>query len=451
MDKLEQLEKEPIKKLLLSLSIPSIISLLMNSINIAADRMFVGNFVGTKGISAITVSYGIYLLMQGVSQLVSVGAASAIAIKLGKRDHNGAEKVLGNVFTLSFLISICISVLGLVFMKPLLKLYGANNDIMYLAVQYTRVFLLGSSLFVFAQSLNCIIRGMGNAKQAMINFLVDIVMNIIMDIIFVCILHMGVLGAALATTLSSGICAFMAFYYLAAKEKNVKIKIHNLKLNCKIVKSIIGIGVASAIIQLSMSMSSLVYNRISMLYGGSKCVAVYGIVSTLLLLVYMPIIGLTQGMQPIISYNLGAGKINRIKETLVTGLVYGTGFTTISALLMEVFSKQIMMGFGGKNDPVLLPMGIIALRISMISIPLLGIILICANYFQYIKQSGKSVVLTLLRQIVLIIPFVIIFPTILGVNGIFIAGVASDFLVGLMAIIILLGEKKRLDKLILND
>lgn len=389
MNELQKLEEAPIRKLLFSLSIPSIISLLMNSINIAADRMFVGNFVGTEGISAITVSYGIYLLMQGVSQLVSVGAASAIAIKLGKKNQIGAEKVLGNVFTLSFLLSICISVLGLVFMKPLLALYGANKDIMYLAVQYTSVFLLGSCLFVFAQSLNCIVRGMGNAKQAMINFLVDIFMNIIMDIVFVCVLHMGVFGAALATTLSSGICAFMAFYYLAVKEKNVKIKIHNLKLNSKIVKSIIGIGLASAIIQLTMSLSSLVYNRISMLYGGSKCVAVYGIVSTLLLLVYMPIIGLTQGMQPIISYNLGAGKVNRIKETLVTGLVYGTGFTIVSVLIMEVFSKQIMMGFGGKNDPVLLTMGMTALRISVISLPLLGIILICANYFQYIKQSVK--------------------------------------------------------------
>jgi putative MATE family efflux protein len=445
MNKLEKLENENVGKLLLSLSIPSIISLLMNSVNIAADRMFVGNFVGITGVSAITISYGIYLLIQGFSQMVSVGAASVAAIKLGKKDWDGAEKVIGNVCSLSFLMSIFLTFFGYIFMKPLLMLYGANQEILPQAVSYTRVLLLGSGLFVFAQSLNCVVRGMGNAKQAMINFLADIGMNIIMDFIFVCILHMGVFGAALATTLSSGICALMAFCYLYKKEEHIKLRAVNLKIDKHIARSIITIGMASAVIQLTMSLSTLVYNRIALHFGGSKCVAVYGIVSTLLLLVYMPIIGLSQGMQPIVSYNLGAGKINRIKEALHHTLKYGIGFTVLSIILLELFSKQLMIGFGGRNDPELLEFGIRAIRISVVSLPFLGMIMICANYFQYVGQSRKSIALTLFRQIVLIIPLVIILPVFFGTIGIFAAGVVADLMVGLFALNGLLHENRRLN------
>ncbi len=440
MKKTERLEKEPVKKLLLNMAIPSIISLLMNSINVTVDRMFVGICVGTVGISAVTISYGIYLLMQGLSQLVSVGSASVIAIKLGKQNQKDAEKVLGNVFTLSFMLSLLISFIGYIFMRPLLRIYGANNEIIQYAVEYTSVLIIGSLFFVFAQSLNCVIRGMGYAKRAMVNFMADIITNIIMDFIFVYLLHLGVFGAALATTLSSGICAILAFCYLCSKKNNVRINKKNFKLDRNIVKSIIMIGCASAVIQLTMSLSTLIYNRVALIYGGTTCVAAYGIVSTLLLLVYMPIIGLTQGMQPIIGYNLGAGNISRIKETLKYGLLYGTCFTIIALLLMELFSETLINGFGGKNDYELLKLGIRGLKLTAASLPLFGIVLISVNYFQYIKKSSISMILTLFRQIVLIIPLVIILPIFYGINGIFTASLAADIISGIVAIILLVRE-----------
>lgn len=451
MEKSQRLGTLPIKKLLISLSVPSIISLLINAVNVTIDRMFVGTFVGTLGISAVTVCYGIYLLMQGFSQLVATGAASMVAIQLGKKSKVGSQKVAGNTITLSLILTLFITVVGIIFIKPLLSLYGADEVIMPMATEYMRVLFIGSGLFIFAQTLNCLIRGMGFAKIAMIFFFADIITNIGMDALFVIVFKMGVFGAGLATMLSSGICAVLAAIFLVIKNKEVKIKFKDLILDKSITKSILSIGIASAMMQLSISILSLICNRVALSVGGIDCVAVYGIITTIMTMVYMPTIGISQGMQPIVGFNIGANNYSRVKLAFKNALVFGIGFSFVLTALIEIFANYIMYLFGGNGVNIMSTLGVFGLRISCATLPVFTAILMCETYFQSVKKPIFSFVLITLRQIVVIIPLIFILSNYFKMSGLFFSSVISDLSVGIVTVIFIIIELKRLTNLSKNQ
>ncbi|RDY33074.1 MATE family efflux transporter [Lachnotalea glycerini] len=446
MNKQEKLEKQPINSLVFSLAAPSIVSLLMNSINIAIDRIFIGIGVGTVGITAVTVAFGIYLMIQGLSQLVSGGAASTVALKLGKKNIEDAEKVIGNTVILSLMLSLFISIMGYICMNPIIKLYGGSGQVFNDAREYASVLILGCVCFVYAQSLNSIIRGMGNAKAAMINFLIDIFLNIVMDAIFIFVFHMGVFGAALATTLSSGVCAVIAFIQLCSTKNPAKIKPKYFKLEKNIVKTIVFIGIPSCITQIAMSVVALVFNRACLKYGGETGVAAYGIVTAVCLLINMPIVGLALGIQPIIGYNYGAHAIDRVKETLKVGFKAGTLFVTAAFLIVELFAGQIVNIFGSSDDLELYHLATKALRLSQIMLPILAIQVIGTFFFQYIGEAKKSILLSALRQIIVLIPLILLLPIKFGMNGIFISQSVSDLISGTIIIRFIMKEIKLLNK-----
>lgn len=444
MENSEQLKNQPLSRLIVSLSAPAIISLLCNSVNMAIDRMFIAKGVGTIALSAVTIAFGLYLIMQACSQLIGAGASSATAIQLGKGNRENAEKIVGNAFTLSFLLALVISIVGLFCLTPLLKLYGADMENISFAHDYAGVMFMGAICFVFAQSMNSIVRGMGYAKRSLINFLSSIIVNIILDALFIFIFKWGVKGAAVATVIGNFICAVLAIQFLCSHKIAIKLRRKNMKPEKKIIFSILSIGISGFIGQFALSIVTLVFNHVCRIYGGNTAVAAYGIISTIFMLVYMPMIGLGQGIQPIVGYNYGSKIYSRVKDTLLKSFQYATIFCIAMFLIFEIFSPQIISVFGGASDPELSLIAVIGLRIYGLMTPVIGMQMVGANFFQYIGKVKQSMFLSALRQMILLLPLTLILPIFFKITGIWAATPISD---GVSFIITIMFVKIELDKL----
>ena len=426
MEKSEQLTNEPVSRLILRLSMPAIFSLLCNSINMAIDRVFISKGVGTLALSAVTVAFGLYLIMQACSQLISAGASSTAAIQLGKGNQEKAEKIVGNAFILSFLLAILLSAIGLLCLDPLLKLYGADSENIMYAHDYAGVMFAGAICFVLSQSMNSIVRGMGYAKRSLINFLSSIVINLILDAIFVLVFKWGVKGAAFATVIGNCVCAVLAIQFLCSKQTNIKLRLAKLKPDKEIIKTILSIGVSGFIAQFALSIVTLVFNHVCRVYGGNTAVAAYGVISTLFMLVYMPMIGLGQGIQPIVGFNYGSQLYPRVKETLLKAFKYATIFCVFMFLIFEIFSPQIVLAYGGADDPSLSAIAVTGMRIYGLMTAFVGMQMVGANFFQYIGKAKQSMFLSALRQVILLIPLTLILPMCFKMTGVWAATPLSD-------------------------
>lgn len=426
MEKSEQLKSKPVSVLILNLSMPAIFSLLCNSVNMAVDRMFIAKGIGTLALSAVTVAFGLYLVMQACSQLIGAGASSSAAIQMGKGNRENAEKIVGNAFLLSLILAAGITVTGLLCLNPLLRLYGADSENMVYAHDYAGVMFSGAVCFVLAQSMNSIIRGMGYAKRALVNFLSSIVINLILDAVFVFVLQWGVRGAALATVAGNLVCAVLAICFLCSQNINIRLRPANLKPDKEVVKTILSIGVSGFTAQFALSIVTLVFNHSCRVYGGNTAVAAYGVISTMFMLVYMPMIGLGQGIQPIIGFNYGLQSFRRVKETLLKAFGYAAIFCIFMFFIFEILSPQIVSAYGGTGDPSLSAVAVKGMRLYGLLTPVVGIQMIGANFFQYIGRAKQSIFLSALRQVILLIPLTLLLPLCLGMNGIWLAAPLSD-------------------------
>lgn len=427
-DIINKLETMPVPKLIRNLSTPAILALLVNSINMAIDRIFIAKGVNTLAISAVTVAFGLYLVMQSLAQLIGSGAGSNLSIVLGKNDNERAKKIVGTSFVLSLTLSLLIAVLGIIFIKPVLYLYGANSGNIDYAVEYSTYFLVGSVFFVISQSMNSIIRSMGFAKRAFINFIVAILINIILDPIFIFVLDLGVGGAALALVIGNFVSTVLTLQFLFKNKTGIILHHKYMRFYCNEVKQILSIGFSGFIGQIALSLVSLVFNRLSYEYGGNTGLAAYGVIYTIAMLVYMPIIGLGQGIQPIIGYSYGHAAIDRVKKTMKYAIKYVLIFCIFMFLLIEIFSSYIVSAFGGSADPQLLDTATFGMRVFCCMMPIVGVQMIGANFFQYIGDARKAIFLSSLRQLILMIPLVYILPKFLGLLGVWLATPISDLI-----------------------
>ncbi|MBY7142553.1 MATE family efflux transporter [Virgibacillus sp. NKC19-3] len=425
---MNKLETMPVPKLIRNLSTPAIIALLVNSVNLAIDRIFIAKGVNTLAISAVTVAFGLYLVMQALAQLIGAGAAANLSIALGKGDNEQAKKIVGTSFVLSLTLSLFIVLLGILFLNPVLYLYGANSGNIDYAATYSFVFLLGSVFFVISQSMNSIIRSMGFAKRAFINFIVAILVNIILDPIFIFVLDLGVGGAALALVIGNLASATLTLQFLFKNNTGIMLHYKYMRYYFNEVKQILSVGFSGFIGQISLSLVSLLFNRISYEYGGNTGLAAYGVIYTVAMLVYMPIIGLGQGIQPIIGYSYGHAAIDRVKITMKYAIKYVLFFCIFMFLFIEIFSNYIVSAFGGNADSELLDTATFGMRIFCCMVPIVGVQMIGANFFQYIGEARKAIFLSALRQLILLIPLVYMLPKFLGLLGVWMATPIADLL-----------------------
>lgn len=449
MNNQKRLGEEKIPKLLISFSIPAIIGMIVNTLYNIIDRIFIGNIpeVGNLAITGVGITLPIMTIILGFGLLIGVGTSARISIALGQGRKETAEKLLGNAVTLIIIASIIITFLGLIFIDPLLKAFGASADTLVYAKDYIRIIFFGTIFSLGSVGLNHSIRSDGNPKIAMLSMLLGAGTNIILDPILIFGFNMGVKGAAIATIASQLISAIWIFYYFTKGKSILKIKLPNLKLKNHIVLSIFTIGMSPFAMQIAQSLVQVVANNSLKYYGGDMAIGAMTIISSISLMATMPIVGINQGAQPIIGYNYGAEKYDRVRETLKYGVVVATLIVTLAFLLVEIFPSTIIQVFN--NDPSLREMAIRGVRIYLFMLPIVGVQIIASSYFQAIGKAKISMFLSLLRQVLILIPLILLLPKLQwfeGLDGIWFAGAISDFISTIISSTIFFVSIKHLKK-----
>ncbi len=444
MDHSKQLGEAKIWRLLIKFSIPAVVAMLTNGLYNVVDRIFVGNGVGSLGIAGITVGFPIMLLIMACMMLVGLGANALVSIKLGEGNKKEAEHIMGNAITLFIIISAIITFFGLQFMDPMLKAFGASKEVLPYAREYIQVILMGTIFQGFSFGMNNFIRGEGNPKIAMITMLLGAALNVVLCPIFIFGLNMGIRGSAIATVISQAVSGIWVISYFFSKRSSLKIRTANLRLDKRITMGIFAIGSAPFAMQMASSLVNIILLKNLGKYGGDIAISAMGIVISLQTLVIMPFIGINQGAQPIIGYNYGAKNYDRVKQTLKYAILSAVSLAFIGLILVEFFPAQIVYLFN-RDDKQLIELTTYALRIFLMFLPLIAFQLVSTSYFSAIGKPKQAAFLSLSRQILLLIPAVIILPMFFGLHGVIIAGPVADFCSTVITGIWVLNEIKKLN------
>lgn len=442
MNSQKRLGEMKIGKLILEFSIPAIIGMLVNTLYNIIDRIFIGHIegIGNLAMAGVGVTMPLMFVILAFGMLIGIGTATRISIKLGQHDKEGAEKHLGNAFTLIIITSIILTILGLVFSNPLLKMFGASENIIGYGEQFIQVIFIGCIFNLISFSLNHSIRSDGSPKIAMASMLISAIINIILDPIFIFGLGLGVRGGALGTVVAQIISSIWILYYFTKGSSTLKIRRKNLKLDKSVVLSIFAIGISPFSMQIAQSAVQIVCNNSLQTYGGDLAVGAMTIINSLAMVFFMPIFGLNQGLQPIIGYNFGAEKHDRVKQTVKYGIITATIIVTVGFIVIQGFSEILVVIFN--NDPSLIEITSHGMKIFLIMMPLVGGQIIVTNYFQSIGKVKISMLLSLLRQVIILVPCLIIIPMFIGLDGVWAAGAVSDFLSVLITITVFLKVTK---------
>lgn len=424
------LGKDDIKKLLISLSLPAITSQIVNVLYNIIDRVYIGHIpdVGAIALTGVGVCFPIVMLISAFAALFSFGAAPRASIFLGKKDIETAEKTLGNSFTLLVISSIILTFLVLVFHKPMLYLFGASSNTIGYASRYIKIYAIGTIFVELTLGLNAFISVQGFSKVAMTTVIIGAMTNIILDPIFIYLFNMGVAGAALATIISQALSAAFALKFMLGERTKLSIKKENLFLNKNIAIPAISLGLAPFIMQATESILMLCFNSQLLRFGGDLAVGTMTITSSLMQFVLLPIQGLTQGGQAILSYNYGAGNIKRVKDAFKLQTLSSVIFSGIFWLLLQLVPK-FFAGFF-TSDPLLLKEASWAIRVYFAVVILFGIQISCQQTFIAFGDAKTSSFLAVFRKIIVLIPLIYILPSFIDkkVFAVFLAEPVADFI-----------------------
>ena len=443
MDRSRELAEEKIGKLLLTFSLPAIVGMLVNALYNIVDRIFVGRGVGSLAIAGITIGFPIMTILMAFTMLVGLGATSLISIKLGQDKKDEAEKIMGNSIILLICIMIGITVLGLVFLEPILKLFGASVDVMPYARDYLRIILFGAVFQGIGFGINNIIRAEGNPKIAMLSMLIGAVLNTILDPIFIYTLDMGIEGAAWATIISQAASAIWVLGHFISGRSNLKLHKENLRLKMDIVLSIFSIGFAPFMMQLAASLVTAILNSQLAEFGGDIAISAMGIINSISTIILMPIFGINQGSQPIIGFNYGAKQYKRVKQALIYASGAATALVILGFFLIRIFPEQLITVFA-EGDQALIDIGTNGIKIYFIAMPIIGFQIVCANYFQAVGKPKQAAILSLSRQVLFLIPALLILPDFFGLKGVWMAAPVSDVLASIVTGVWIIFEIKNI-------
>lgn len=432
MENKQQMElgTKSISKLLFSMAIPAITAQVINLLYNMIDRMYIGHIpeVGATALTAVGVTMPIIMVISAFAALVSMGGAPRSSIMMGKGDKDTAEKILGNCTTALVLISVTLTAVGLIFGEKMLMTFGASENTIKYALDYLNIYAFGTLFVQLALGLNAFITAQGFAKMSMLTVLVGAVLNIILDPIFIFGFNMGVKGAALATVISQGVSALLVMKFLTGNKTLLKIKKEYLKIDFKVLLPCIALGLSPFIMQSTESILAISFNTSLLKYGGDLAVGAMTILSSVMQFSMLPLVGLTQGATPIISFNYGAGNGKRVKEAflllLKISLIYSIGLWAITMLSPQIFAKMFT------KDAELINISIKAMRIYMAASLLFGIQISCQQTFIALGNAKTSVFLAILRKIILLIPLIYILPLFLQnkVNAVFLAEPVADII-----------------------
>ena len=422
------LGKEPVGHLLFILAVPAITSQVVNALYNMVDRMYIGHIpeVGSAALTGVGVCFPIIMIISAFAYLFGMGGAPRASIFMGKKDNDTAEKILGNCTTSLMIIAVLLTVLVLIFQEPLLYLFGASENTIGYAMDYMTIYAIGTIFVQLTLGLNAFISAQGFSKISMLTVVIGAVTNILLDPIFIFGLNMGVQGAAVATVMSQALSAIWAFWFLSGKNTILKLKRENLKINFHILLPCIALGVAPFAMQATESVLVLCFNSSLLKYGGDLAVGAMTILSSVMQFAMLPLQGLTQGGQPIISYNYGAKQGDRVQKAFKHQTISCFSYSSILWLLIMIFPSLFVAIF--TSDPQLTEITIWALRIYMAGVLLMGIQISCQQTFIAFGNSKKSAFLAVFRKILVLIPLIYILPMVISdqVFAVFLAEPIAD-------------------------
>lgn len=428
--------------MILKYSIPAAISLLITAIYNIVDRIFVGNFNGTSALAGLSICFPLSYMMMAFGLTCSAGGSSLFSLFAGKGEQKNMNRSFGNALILVVISEILLSVLLLILEAPILRIFGATKTAYQYASEYYEIVALGCLFQGLTQVFCDFVRVSGKPVLGMCVTGIGAVTNIILDAVFVAGLDWGVTGAAWATVIGQMLSALFGAYLVWKGYTKVEIEKETFSFDFELSKKIISCGFAFWIAQMAMGLISLVYNSQLGKYGGDTAISVYAVVASIMTFVIMPASGISQGIQPIVGNNFGAKNYRRVMATLYQASAFSVGVTCIIWVIVLVFPKAILSAFGASEE--MLEIGVTGLRTNFCITPILGFVMLVTTFFQSIAKPLPSIVITFLRQILFLIPFIYIFPVFLGINGIFMAQPVSDALALIISVVLVIREKQQL-------
>jgi putative MATE family efflux protein len=440
------LGSESVGKLLFRLSAPATVGMVVMGLYNIVDTIFVGRALGegsVQGIGGIAVSFPVVMIAMAVSLAIGLGGSSIISRRLGGDDLEGAERTFGNMVGLSLSLGFLVFIFGSIFIVPILKAFGATPTILPFARDYLQIILYGTPLITFAQAINNVVRSEGNAKVAMYTMLIGAGLNILLDPILIFGLDMGIRGAAAATVISQFATTIFLVHYFLSGKSSLQFHTGFMRPDKSIIKEMVAIGASPFARNSSTSAIVVVVNNILALYGGDVSIAIYGIFNRMLMFSFMPMIGLLQGMQPIIGFNYGAHKFERVRDTLRISVIISSVIAVGGFLMLFFFASYLFSIF--TTDATLIKEGTDATKLMVLAVPLLGIQFVSGGMYQALGKARPSFILSTARQVFLL-PLVLVLPWFFDTTGVWIAFPISDLLAVLLAVYMFMKEYRLLER-----
>ena len=422
---------ENIGKLLMQYAVPAIIAMTASSLYNMVDSIFIGHGVGTMAISGLALTFPLMNLAAAFGSLVGVGAATLISVKLGQKDYDTAQRVLGNVFVLNILLGVAFTVIVMAFLDPILYFFGGSDETVGYARDYMYIILLGNTITHLYLGLNAVLRSSGHPQKAMYATIATVIINTILDPVFIYGFGWGIRGAAIATIVAQIISLMWQLWIFSSKEELLHFHRGIFRLKRKIVFDSLAIGMSPFLMNMAACFIVILINQGLKKYGGDLAIGAFGIVNRLVFIIVMIVMGLNQGMQPIAGYNFGAKQYERVTKTLKLTIIYATGVTTFGFIIGMLFSDTVVGIF--TSDAELIELSAKGLRIVVMFFPIIGFQMVTANFFQSIGMASKAIFLSLTRQMVVLLPCLLILPRFFGAAGVWYSKPISDLLTSLIA------------------
>lgn len=421
-----ELGTEKIGKLLKDYATPAIIAMTASSLYNIIDSIFIGHGVGALAISGLALTFPLMNLFAAFGSFVGVGSATLTSVRLGQKDYKSANVILGNCFTLNLIFGVVLTALGLLFLDPVLLFFGASAHTLPYAHDFMVIILIGNVVTHMYFGLNAMLRASGAPDKAMYATIGTVIINIILNPIFIFGLNMGVRGSALATIISEALALVWQLHYFSNKDSFIRFKRGTFRLQRKIVNETLAIGLSPFLMNLCSCLIVIIINKGLNKFGGDLAIGAFGIVNRYVFVFVMIVLGFNQGMQPIAGYNYGAKLYGRVDKVLKLTIVWATIVTTIGFVLAELFPELIVMAF--TTDAELIRQSVIGMRIVMVTFPIIGFQMVTSNFFQSIGMAKKAIFLSLTRQMIFLVPALVVMPLFWQLYGIWWSMPFSDLL-----------------------
>lgn len=432
---------ENIGKLLSQYAVPAIIAMTASSLYNITDSIFIGHGVGTLALGGLAITFPLMNLAAAFGSLVGVGASTLLSIRMGQKDYETANTILGNVFVLNLIMGILFSIVALLFLEPVLIFFGAQNEMLGYAKEFMTIILLGNVVTHMYFGLNALLRSAGNPKRAMMATIYTVLINLVLNPLFIFGFKWGIRGSACATVISQVIILAWQIHLFNDKNYFIHLKKGIYRLRKNIVVDSLSIGLAPFLMNAAACLIVILINHKLLRYGGDLAVSAYGIVNRIAFLFVMIVIGLNQGMQPIAGYNYGAKLYPRVTAVLKKTILFATIIMIIGFTIVELFPHQVASIFTAEEH--LIEIAVPGLRWVFAFYPLVGFQMASSAFFQSIGKPDKAIILSMVRQVFLLIPFLLILPNYLEVTGVWMSMTVSDFLSVILAAILLMIEFKK--------